>query len=327
MARDAVGAAADGPKPVRDAILGFVLGAMLGIGLAFLWNALDTRIRGAAEVGDRLGLPLLARIPEPPRRLRNERKLVMLEDPNCAQAEAFRMLRTNLEFANLERGARTIMVTSGLEEEGKSTTVANLAVAFARTGKRVALVDLDLRRPMLARFFELNGRPGLTDVALEHVDLDEALAKVPIASPPEAADPDTNGHGRMHFNGNVGMDGLLEVLPSGPLPPDAGEFIQSRVVRQILDELAVRADIVLIDAPPMLHVGDPMALTANVDAVVLVARLNVLRRPMVTEVRRMLGTAPSVTLGFVLTGAGGDESYETAGYYAYVPRRKDREVV
>ena len=306
-------------------ILGFVLGAMLGIGLAFLWNALDTRIRGAAEVGDRLGLPLLARVPEPPRRLRNERKLVMLEDPNCAQAEAFRMLRTNLEFANLERGARTIMVTSGLEEEGKSTTVANLAIAFARTGKRVALVDLDLRRPMLARFFELNGRPGLTDVALEHVDLEEALAKVPITSAHDAGDPDTNG--RMHFNGNVGMDGLLEVLPSGPLPPDAGEFIQSRVVRQILDELTARADIVLIDAPPMLHVGDPMALTANVDAVVLVARLNVLRRPMVTEVRRMLSSAPSVTLGFVLTGAGGDESYETAGYYAYVPRRKDREVV
>ena len=131
----------------------------------------------------------------------------------------------------------------------------------------------------------------------------------------------------MHFNGNVGIEGLLEVLPSGPLPPDAGEFIQSRVVTQILHELTARADIVLIDAPPLLHVGDPMALTAKVDAVVLVARLNVLRRPMVTEVRRMLSNAPSVTLGFVLTGAGGDESYETAGYYAYVPRRKDREVV
>ncbi len=114
------------------------------------------------------------------------------------------MLRTNLEFANLERGARSIMVTSGLEEEGKSTTVANLAIAFARTGKRVALVDLDLRRPSLARFFDLNGRPGLTDVALGHVDLDEALATV-RSSRADDDDPETNGG--LHFNGNVGMDG------------------------------------------------------------------------------------------------------------------------
>jgi non-specific protein-tyrosine kinase len=297
---------------------------MLGVGVAFLWNALDTRIRGANEVADRLGLPLLARVPEPPRRLRNQRKLVMLEEPECAQAEAFRMLRTNLEFANLERGARSIMVTSGLEEEGKSTTVSNLAVAFARTGKHVALVDLDLRRPAIARFFDLVGRPGLTDVALEHVSLDDALATIPVTTPHDEAG---RSNGRMQFHGNVGIEGLLEVLPTGPLPPDAGEFIQSRVVADIIRELTARADIVLIDAPPMLHVGDPMALTAKVDAVVLVSRLNVLRWPMVSEVRRMMSNSPAVTLGFVLTGAGGDESYETAGYYAYVPRRKDREIV
>ena len=320
VARAAGGASKDGPKPVRDGILGFILGGMLGVGLAFLWNALDTRIRGAAEVSDRLGLPLLARVPEPPRALRGQRKLVMLEAPESVQAESFRMLRTNLEFVNLERGARSIMITSGLEEEGKSTTVANLAVAFARTGKRVALVDLDLRRPSIARFFGLNGRPGLTDIALGRVDLDDALASVAISAPHD----DSNGS---HFNGNIGIDGFLDVLPTGQLPPDAGEFIESRVVSEILRELKSRADLVLIDAPPLLHVGDAMALTAKVDAVVLVARLNVLRRPMVTEVRRLLSTAPALSLGFVLTGAGGDESYETAGYYAYVPRRRDREAV
>ena len=319
LARAAYGASKDGPKPVRDGILGFVLGAMLGIGLAFLWNALDTRIRGAAEVGERLGLPLLARIPEPPRALRSQRKLVMMEAPESPQAEAFRMLRTNVEFANLERGARSIMFTSGLEEEGKSTTVANLAVAFARTGKRVALVDLDLRRPSLSRFFDLPGHPGLTDIALGHADLDEALATIVIASP---YDEET-----VHFNGNVGIEGLLQVLTTGPLPPDAGEFMESRVVTEILRELRTRADLVLIDAPPMLYIGDAMALTAKVDGVVLITRLNVLRRPMVSEVRRMLSTAPAVSLGFVLTGSGGEESYETAGYYAYVPRGRDREAV
>jgi Mrp family chromosome partitioning ATPase len=111
------------------------------------------------------------------------------------------------------------------------------------------------------------------------------------------------------------------------LPPDAGEFIQSRVVSEILRQLEERADIVLIDAPPMLHVGDAMALTAKVDALILVSRLNVLRRPMIAELRRMLSTAPAVALGFVLTGAHLEDSYEAVGYYAYSPRRRDREVV
>jgi tyrosine-protein kinase len=321
LARAATGAVPNGPKPVRDGTLGFVLGLMLGVGLAFLWSALDTRIRAAAEIGERLGLPLLARVPEPPRKLRTQRKLVMLEAPDSTQAEAFRMLRTNLQFVNLERGARSIMVTSGVEEEGKSTTIANLAIAFARTGKRVVLVDLDLRRPSLARFFGLNGHAGLTDIALENVGLDEALATIPISAPHEEGDE------RGRFNGNVGIEGMLQVLPTGPLPPDAGEFMESRVVTQILRDLEARADLILIDAPPLLHVGDAMVLTAKVDALILVSRLNVVRRPMVTELRRLLSTAPAVPLGFVLTGAGDDESYDSAGYYAYRPRRRDREAV
>ena len=144
------------PRPVRNGVLGLALGLLFGVGLAFLWETLDTRVRSAEEIAERLGLPLLARIPAPPRRLRNENRLVMLADPAGIHAEAFRMLRTNLEFANLERGARTIMVTSAVETEGKSTTIANLAVALARAGKRVALVDLDLRRPFLARLFALD---------------------------------------------------------------------------------------------------------------------------------------------------------------------------
>ncbi len=103
----------------------------------------------------------------------------MLEEPASAQAEAFRMLRANLDFMTLDRDVRTIMITSALEQEGKSTTVANLAVAFALAGKRVALVDLDLRRPVLARFFDLEG-PGLTQVALGHVPLEQALTRIVI---------------------------------------------------------------------------------------------------------------------------------------------------
>ena len=122
---------------------------MLGVGLAFGIDALDTRVRSATEIGERLGLPLLARVPPPPKGFAKENRLVMLAQPTGTSAEAFRMLRTNLDFATLEDvDVRTILVTSAVEQEGKSTTAANLALAEARAGRRVALVDLDLRRPV-----------------------------------------------------------------------------------------------------------------------------------------------------------------------------------
>ena len=142
------------PKTLRNAVVGLVVGLVLGLGRVPA-EALETRARTAKEVSAGLGgLPLLGRVPEPPRRLRRADRLVMLEEPASAQAEAFRMLRAKLDFFTLDQDVPAIMVTSALEHEGKSTTVANLAIAFARAGKRVALVDLDLRRPRLARFFD-----------------------------------------------------------------------------------------------------------------------------------------------------------------------------
>ena len=152
-------------------------------------------------------------LPEPSRKHRTENQLVMLEEPEGALAEVYRVLRTNVEFANLDRKARTIMVTSAVEAEGKSTTIANLAVALARAGRRVILVDLDLRRPFLDRFFNLEDRPGLTHVALGRVTLDEALTAIPII------DVHPGNHGSAG-NGHGTANGLLEVLPCGPVPPN-----------------------------------------------------------------------------------------------------------
>jgi polysaccharide biosynthesis transport protein len=310
LVRSATTAAQVQPKLVRNVVLGLGVGLMLGIILAFLWEALDTRIRSADEIGAALHLPLLARLPEPPRQVREQNGLVMLTDPGGSQGEAFRMLRTNFDFATLGREARAIMVTSALESEGKSTTAGNLAVALARAGRRVALVDLDLRRPYLARFFDLNGRPGVTDVALGHVALDEALVPIVVADPGENIDG-ASGNGRSRAS----IEGLLEVLPSGPTPPDTGEFVGTRAVAGIVEALRQRADIVVIDAPPLLHVGDAMVLSAQLDALLIVTRVKLLRRATLRELHRVLNTMPVHKLGFVLAGAEKEDGY---GYgYGY----------
>jgi polysaccharide biosynthesis transport protein len=298
------------PKTLRNAAVGLVLGLVLGLGLVFLREALETRARTAKEVSAGLGgLPLLGRVPEPSRRLRRTGRLVMLEDPGSVQAEAFRMLRAKLDFFTLDQDARAIMVTSALQEEGKSTTVANLAIAFARAGKRVALVDLNLRRPRLARFFDLKG-PGLTQVALGHVPLEDALTQIVIAdprAPGRRTAPPEGGNGNGNRAGE--LSGLLEVLPSGPISPDPGEFVSSPALGKILRALRERADIVLVDAPQALHVGDVIALSSQVDGIIVVARSKTLRRQTLAELNMQLAAMRAPALGLVVTGEGEGDGY------------------
>lgn len=302
------------PKPVRNTAFGLVLGIFLGLGVALLREALDTRVRSTDEIAERLGLPLLARLPEPPRRVRRDDGLVMIDDPDGPDAEAFRILRTNLDFVRLDKDARTLMVTSAVEAEGKSTTAANLAVALARVGLRVALVDLDLRRPFLHKFFGLEG-PGMTHVAVGYATLEEALVPIPLDGPRRGS---WNGNG----DGLRSTEGMLEVLPAGPMPPNVDEFLAGQAVADVLGELRKRADIVLIDSTPLLVVGDAIALTAAVDALVVVTRMNVVRRPMLRELRRVLEATPTNRLGFIATGADRSESHY--GYIGYHYRAQAR---
>lgn len=340
------------PRPVRNGILGLALGLILGIGFALLWEALDTRVRSAEEIGERLGLPLLGRLPKPPRSLRNNDQLAMLEEPRGVHAEAFRMLRTSLNFITLTRSLRMVMVTSAVDGEGKSTTAANLAVALARLGWRVILVDLDLRRPYLDRFFHLEYRPGITDVALGHADLDSALAAIALAEadprvPPDEDPPWTTEavgapalettaaspleelltirsrglgeHLRFEANGDGHSEvrGMLHVLPSGPTPPDPGELVGGEAVADILERLRERADLVLIDSAPLLHVGDAMSLSTRVDGLLLISRLKLVRRPMLVELQRVLAACPAEKLGFVLADAELEEGGYGYGAYGY----------
>jgi succinoglycan biosynthesis transport protein ExoP len=309
LVRSAAGAVRNGPKPVRNGALAAVLGLLLGAGLVFLRDALNTRVRTAGEVQRLLDLPQLGRVPEPPRRLRTGSGILMLAEPLSPSAEPFRILATNLDFVNLERNARTIMFTSARRDEGKSTTVANLAVALARGGRRVILVDLDVRKPSLEGLFALGKRPGLTTVVLGNASLDSVLVPVPLLDRAAADDRSTNGSPR----------GMVEVLPVGPLPPNPAEFVGSHALAALLAELEQRADIVLVDAPPILDLSDAMTLSARVDGLVVVTRLPVAKRSTLLELHRVLATAPTTKLGFVLTGTTAGDTYGTYDYGYGVP--------
>jgi Mrp family chromosome partitioning ATPase len=303
------------PKPVRNAILGLALGLIIGLILALLRDALDSRARTANEIVSETGLTLLARIPRPNRRLRRTNQLVMLADPFSPDAEAIRTLRTNVEFANLQTQARMIMVTSAVEQEGKSTTAANLAVAVARTGARVILVDLDLRRPFLHRFFDHHSRPGITDVALGQVELADALFEVPVGL---AVAPKRTGSSRKRPGATPERQThSLGVLPAGQLPPDPGEFVGTQALAATLAEVRELADVVIVDSPPVLHVSDALVLANVVDAMIVVSRIDVLRRGMLAELHRLLALCSAVKLGFVLAGANHEEGAHAYGGYYY----------
>ena len=324
----ASGAAQIRPRPKRNALIGALLGAFLGIGLAFLYEALDRRVRSEEDIEAVLGVPLLGRIPRPTRRLRKNNQLVMLADPQSIHAQTYRRLRTSLEFVNLERRAGVIMLTSALPQEGKSTTVANLAIALARAGRSVALVDLDLRRPILHTFFRTGNDNGLTDVVVHRTRLRHALRAVALPNVGRLAPSPTNGRPPSNpgtNNGRTQVECMLNVLPAGSIPPAADEFLENAGVGEVLDDLRNDFGVILLDTPPLLVVGDVMALSPKVDGIVIVTRLGIHRRQL-EELARQLGTCRAPVLGFILTGAPHGDSYsygygyDTRGYKAYQER-------
>jgi succinoglycan biosynthesis transport protein ExoP len=293
------GASEISAAPRRRALLGAILGFMLGLGIAFLLNAFDRRVRHAEEVEHELDIPLLARMPAP-----RGHGLTILDGPADYVSEAVGRLRTNFDFANAELQAKVVMATSAGAQEGKSTTVANLAIALARAGRHVVLVDLDIRRPSVARLFHVQDGAGLTDVATGNADLEAVLN--PIAHQPLSSRVRTRGS-------SEGGVGVFEVITAGRTRIDPAELVETPGLASVLRRLRDRADIVLLDAPPILVTGDAMALTGKVDAMFLVTRLGSVNLPSMRELARALRTSPAPVLGFVATGAQIDESYLTYG--------------
>ena len=277
------------PKTKRNVILGLIAGLALGIALAFIRETLDTRVHSADELRELVGVPLLGQVPNPSRRPAPSKQLATLADPTGAGTEAFRILKNNLEISQLEHHAGSIAITSTGEDDGGSATAANLAVILARSGRRIILADLNLRRPRIARLFGLRERPGLTGVA-SGVPPVNALREVEVQS----NQPST-------------VAGTLEVLTVGRPPADPGGFLLSSAVAETLETLEKRCDVLLIVTPPLLAAGDAMTIASHADALILVAGLERVRREALVETRRMLERCPTFTLGVIATGGKAPE--------------------
>lgn len=304
---------------VRLLGLGYGLGLFLGVLAAFVRESLDTRIRSAAAAASELRLPLLGSVPYQRRRMRVAQAPAMVAAPSSIEAEAFRKLRATIQVVARRSSMRSLMVTSAIAEEGKSTVVANLGVAFARAGHHVIVVDLDVRSPSLQQLFVLDDTVGLTDVVSGRVSLDRALTTVDVSQTSAPAisrgmGPFRRTQRAQSDNDQVGQGGRLEVLTTGRLTVEPGEFVGDERVAQTIGHLTDRADLILIDTPPLLSVSDALSLSVLVDAVLVVVQVR--QRTLsshLVELERALAICPAAKLGVVAIGAR--ERDESHSYY------------
>ncbi|GAB7387955.1 CpsD/CapB family tyrosine-protein kinase [Bacillaceae bacterium] len=213
--------------------------------------------------------------------------LITYLDPKSPVSEAYRTLRTNIQFAGVDREVKSILVTSSAPSEGKSTTIANLAVVLAQAEKRVVLIDADLRKPMIHHFFHCPSMPGLSHLLTGQRKLDEV--KIPSF-----------------------VKGL-ELIPSGPIPPNPAELLGSQRMRQLLQELSAEYDHVLVDAPPVLAVTDAQLLASQVDGVLLVVHAGKTDKEAAVKAKELLVNVQAKILGVVLNG----RKIKGEGYYYY----------
>ena len=266
------------PDHRQDAALGFVAGLVLGVGFAFLRERMDDRIHGRAQLETAVGAPVLAVVPKVKGwRKRNQARLVTASASESPAAEAYRTLRTNIQFISRDASIRVISVTSPHAGEGKTTTVANLATTLAHTGKRVMALSADLRRPRLHRFFGVDNEEGLSSVLAGHAELPDVARRV------------------------EGLDSL-RLVTSGPVPPNPAELLSSDVIESLLTHLRSSADFIVIDTPPALVVTDAMIVAPRVDGVVVVVDADETTAAAASHTTEQLQRVGARVIGSVLNG-------------------------
>ena len=285
------------PRPRRNVALGFILGLVLGGGLAIFLDRADRRMRTADDVTDLLELPLLAAIPRS-RALRRGAKPSVL----AREGVAFQMLRTNLRYFNVDRQIRSVLVTSASAGDGKSTVAWQLAVVDAMAGQRVLLVEADLRNPSLHDIIGLEPTRGLSEVLVHEAELEDAIRTVPAV--PESAK-----------GGNAQPTQTVDVLLAGWKPPNPGQLIESEHMQSLLKEAEEEYDIVVVDTPPLSLVSDAIPLVNKVSGVVVIVRLAKNTRNALTALKDQLLHLGAPTLGVVVNDvAAKGDTYDGYGY-------------
>lgn len=289
-----------GPSPLHSALLYGFLALLILAGAVYLYFYLDDSLRGPEEVEAAAGAPLLGTVQhfDPGS---EGGQLVTATRPRSPASEAYRMVRTNIQFANIDKPIRRLVITSATSSEGKSTTASNLARVFAESGQPVTLLDADLRRPSLHRVFELPTRQqGLTNMLVS---------------------PSLNGHGLQP----TGLPGL-NVVASGPLPPNPTDLLGSERMHRIMDHLQAESGMLIIDSPPVLSVADAVVLAAHADGVVLVVDPRRSKRRELVRTREAIEAVGGHIIGVVINGlsAGGSGYYYYySNYYHYYGRYGD----
>lgn len=289
------------PRTGLNLLLGGIMGLVLGVGLALLQERLDRSVRSVRELEERANLPVFGVIPQIPNGVPNGHLhrtgspdplfLITQIGPRAPALEAYRSLRTNIQFAAVEDAPRSFLLTSSGPGEGKSLTVANLAIALAQMRGRVLLVDSDLRRPVLHHLFGVPRETGLTDVLVGSLAWREAVCATGVPN--------------------------LDLLPSGHLPPNPPDLLGSTRMKSLIQEATAQYDMVLLDSPPALPFADASTLASIVDGVFLLVRVGVTTPEAVLRTKSMLEAVRGRILGAVLNGASLEEGFGLSRYYSY----------
>jgi capsular exopolysaccharide synthesis family protein len=304
------------PRPLFNTLLAAAVGLLVVLALVFVVEYLDDTFRSADDVQDGIQLPTLAVVERMKTRKRSAEAgwLAALLSPHSRVAEAFRTLRSNVEFSAVDAPIHTLLVTSSIPGEGKTITAANLAVVFAQSGRRVLLVDADLRKPGAHLVFKLPNEQGLTTLIRG-----EQASRDVIAHP-------------------TGRDNLM-VLTSGPVPPNPAELLGSQRMRMVLQELRTQCDLLILDSAPLQVASDSAILSSFVDGTVFVVNYGRTRRGAARQAREVLAKANAHVLGAVLnciprrgytdgglyyggaygSAGGGDEGSEPNGPFPAAP--------
>ncbi|WP_349269596.1 chromosome partitioning protein [Mycolicibacterium parafortuitum] len=276
------------PKTARNIVIGLALGLAFGVGLAIIRDTLDNTVKDRGALEQITGKGTVGSIPLDKDRRSNP--AISFDADNSPIAEAYRKLRTNLQFLSVDNPPRVIVVTSSMPSEGKSTSAINIALALAEAERTVVLVDGDMRRPTMHKYLDLVGSVGFSTVLSGAATLDESLQKT-------------------RFSG-------LTVLTSGPIPPNPSELLGSQSARKLLNDLRARFDYVIVDSTPLLAVTDAAILAAAADGVLVMSRFGHTKREQLTHAMSNLESVGAPVLGAVFTFVPTKKS-SSYDYYSY----------